>query len=220
MLGRVGARRRCELTEVARFRNGGVRLPDGLYWDVLGLYLDILAGVRAAARTAARAGGRLAGIGIDSWAVDYGLVGPRRRAARQPAALPGLPHRGGRRRRPRQGRPGAGCTRSPGCSSCRSTRSTSSPPTGPGLPRGRRPGPADPRPARLLAHRRPGRRGDQRLHHRTAGRPHRRLVAPSSSRPSACRPGCCRTSSPPGSVLGDVLRRGAGRARHRARRCP
>jgi rhamnulokinase len=75
MLGRVGADV-LELTEVARFRNGAVQLPDGLYWDVLGLYLDILAGVRAAARRAADAGGRLAGIGIDSWAVDYGLVGP------------------------------------------------------------------------------------------------------------------------------------------------
>jgi len=78
MLGRVGpdGSDLLELTEVARFRNGGVRLPDGLYWDVLGLYLDILAGVRAAARTAGNAGGRLAGVGIDSWAVDYGLLGP------------------------------------------------------------------------------------------------------------------------------------------------
>jgi rhamnulokinase len=73
VLGRVGADV-LELTEVARFRNGGVRLPDGLYWDVLGLYVDLLAGVRTAARTAASAGGRLAGLGIDSWAVDYGLV--------------------------------------------------------------------------------------------------------------------------------------------------
>jgi len=75
MLGRVGPDV-LELTEVARFRNGGVRLPDGLYWDVLGLYLDILAGVRAAAQRATRAGSPLAGIGIDSWAVDYGLVDP------------------------------------------------------------------------------------------------------------------------------------------------
>jgi rhamnulokinase len=75
MLGRVGSHV-LELTEVARFRNGGVRLPDGLYWDVLGLYVDILTGIRTAARTAASAGGRLTGIGIDSWAVDYGLVGP------------------------------------------------------------------------------------------------------------------------------------------------
>src|SRR3954464_171878 len=78
MLGRVGpdGSDLLELTEgarfsngggglpagAARFRSGGVRLPDGLYWDVLGLYLDILAGVRAAARTAGNAGGRLAGV--------------------------------------------------------------------------------------------------------------------------------------------------------------
>jgi rhamnulokinase len=75
MLGRVGPDV-LELTEVARFRNGGVRLPDGLYWDVLGLYLDILDGIRRAHRSATAAGGRLAGLGIDSWAVDYGLLGP------------------------------------------------------------------------------------------------------------------------------------------------
>jgi rhamnulokinase len=75
MLGRVGPDV-LELTEVSRFRNGAVRLHDGLYWDVLGLYLDILAGVRTAARKAAGAGGRLAGLAVDSWAVDYGLVGP------------------------------------------------------------------------------------------------------------------------------------------------
>ena len=75
MLGHVGPDV-LELTEVSRFRNGGVRLPDGLYWDVLGLYLDILAGVRTAALRAASAGRPLAGLGIDSWAVDYGLVAP------------------------------------------------------------------------------------------------------------------------------------------------
>jgi rhamnulokinase len=78
MLGRVGpdGSDMLQLTEVARFRNGGIRLPDGLYWDVLGLYVDILAGVRAGARRAAASGGRLAGLAIDSWAVDYGLIGP------------------------------------------------------------------------------------------------------------------------------------------------
>ena len=68
MLGRVGPDH-LELTEVHRFRNGGVRLPDGLYWDVLGLYTDVLTGLRAAAREE-----RLAGLAIDSWAVDYGLL--------------------------------------------------------------------------------------------------------------------------------------------------
>ena len=69
VLGRVGPTT-LELTEVSRFRNGPVPLPDGLYWDALGLYLDVLDGIRAAER---RSGG-LAGLAIDSWAIDYGLL--------------------------------------------------------------------------------------------------------------------------------------------------
>jgi len=74
MLGRVGPDHSdpIELTEVHRFRNGGVRLPDGLYWDVLGLYTDVLTGLRAAAREE-----HLAGVAVDSWAVDYGLLDAR-----------------------------------------------------------------------------------------------------------------------------------------------
>ena len=71
MLGRVGPEH-LTLTEVHRFRNGGVRLPDGLYWDVLGLYTDVLTGLRAAAREE-----HLAGLAVDSWAVDYGLLDAR-----------------------------------------------------------------------------------------------------------------------------------------------
>jgi sugar (pentulose or hexulose) kinase len=67
--GRVGPGV-LQMTEVRRFRNGAVTLPDGLYWDVLGLYQDIIAGLRDVARLE----GNLQGIGIDSWAVDYGLV--------------------------------------------------------------------------------------------------------------------------------------------------
>jgi len=70
ILGRVGTGV-LEMTEVARFRNGPVALPDGLYWDILGLYQDILAGLREAAK---RDPG-IVGLAIDSWAVDYGLVG-------------------------------------------------------------------------------------------------------------------------------------------------
>src|SRR6185312_15761423 len=69
VLGRVGPDT-LELTEVSRFRNGPVPLPDGLYWDAPGLYLDILDGIRVAER---RSGG-LAGLAIDSWGVDYGLL--------------------------------------------------------------------------------------------------------------------------------------------------
>ncbi|GAA1782624.1 rhamnulokinase family protein [Luedemannella flava] len=59
---------RVELTEVHRFANEPVELPDGLHWDVLGLYKEVLAGLRAAEPHRPRSAG------IDSWAVDYGLL--------------------------------------------------------------------------------------------------------------------------------------------------
>jgi rhamnulokinase len=73
---------RVELHEVNRFPNQPVALgrgtgpagaptpPPTLHWDVLALYRGILDGLRAATRDA----GTLAGVGIDSWAVDYGLL--------------------------------------------------------------------------------------------------------------------------------------------------
>jgi rhamnulokinase len=63
-----------DLREVHRFRNGPVRLPNGLYWDMLGLYLDVLTGLRSAVRETRSEGSPLAGLAVDSWAVDYGLI--------------------------------------------------------------------------------------------------------------------------------------------------
>nr|MDT0656826.1 rhamnulokinase family protein [Micromonospora sp. DSM 115978] len=58
------------LTETHRFDNGPVRLHDTLHWDALRLYAETVAGLRA---TVARRPD-LASVGIDSWAVDYGLL--------------------------------------------------------------------------------------------------------------------------------------------------
>jgi rhamnulokinase len=69
MAARVGPDR-LDLYEVHRFPNRPVRTAGTLRWDVLGLYAGILDGLRAAGRDL----GRLDGIGIDSWAVDYGLL--------------------------------------------------------------------------------------------------------------------------------------------------
>lgn len=69
MIGRVGPDV-LELEPVARFPNGPVARADGLHWDFTALYAHILEGLRAAFEREPA----LASIGIDSWAVDYGLV--------------------------------------------------------------------------------------------------------------------------------------------------
>jgi rhamnulokinase len=62
---------RIELEEIHRFPNVPVRTPDGLHWDTLGIYREILAGLRRAGDLHA---GDVDGIGVDSWGVDYGLI--------------------------------------------------------------------------------------------------------------------------------------------------
>ena len=69
MVGRV-APNELELTEIHRFPNEPVRLPDALHWDVLRLYREVLAGLREAARAA----DGLVSVGVDSWGVDFGLL--------------------------------------------------------------------------------------------------------------------------------------------------
>jgi rhamnulokinase len=61
-----------KLQEVHRFPNIPVRLPTGLYWNTLGLFSEIVQGMRAAARI----NGRLDSVAIDTWGVDFGLLGP------------------------------------------------------------------------------------------------------------------------------------------------
>jgi rhamnulokinase len=59
------------LSEVHRFPNGPVRLPDGLHWDVLRLWAEIVHSLALAAREQKS---DLAGIGLDTWGVDFGLL--------------------------------------------------------------------------------------------------------------------------------------------------
>lgn len=59
-----------DLVEVHRFPNGGVRAADGsLRWDIRRIHGEVLEGIRLAA-----ASGPVDAIGIDSWAIDYGLL--------------------------------------------------------------------------------------------------------------------------------------------------
>jgi rhamnulokinase len=66
---------RIRLHHAARFANDPVVVPegagtDGLHWDVLGLWRSVTAGLAAALRE----DDDVVSIGVDSWAVDYGLL--------------------------------------------------------------------------------------------------------------------------------------------------
>ncbi|GLZ10797.1 carbohydrate kinase [Actinomadura sp. NBRC 104425] len=69
MAARVGPGT-LELEELRRFPNRPVRVAGTLHWDILGLYGNVLDGLRAAPPG-------LVSVGIDSWAVDYGLLDER-----------------------------------------------------------------------------------------------------------------------------------------------
>jgi rhamnulokinase len=60
------------LEELHRFLNEPVRLPTGLYWDTFRLFRDICEGLRVAGRERKL---KLDGIAVDTWGVDFGLLG-------------------------------------------------------------------------------------------------------------------------------------------------
>jgi rhamnulokinase len=69
MLGNLGSDQ-LSVEAVHRFPNDPVRIPDGLHWNILELYQNLLIGLHKAGV----AQPDLAGVDIDSWVVDYGLV--------------------------------------------------------------------------------------------------------------------------------------------------
>ena len=62
---------RFTLEELHRFPNGGIRVLDSLHWDVLRLWAEM----KAALSMCAQKGIALGGIGIDTWGVDFALLG-------------------------------------------------------------------------------------------------------------------------------------------------
>ncbi|MCB0043855.1 MAG: rhamnulokinase [Caldilineaceae bacterium] len=62
---------RFALKEIHRFANGPTTILGRDYWDVLGLWSEITHGL---ARYATEYGTTPAGIGLDTWGVDYGLL--------------------------------------------------------------------------------------------------------------------------------------------------
>src|SRR6266516_4096835 len=62
---------RLRLEVVHRFGNGPVRTLETLHWDVLSLHSEMLAALR---RCAAEHGG-IDSVGVDTWGVDFALLG-------------------------------------------------------------------------------------------------------------------------------------------------
>lgn len=73
---------KIELEEIHRFDNPGTDLPGGAFWNVIGLYREILEGLR---RAVERHGDSIVSIGIDTWGCDHGMIGPD-------GGLLGMPH--------------------------------------------------------------------------------------------------------------------------------
>ncbi len=56
--------------EIYRFKNGAIRTPEGLHWDILRLWEEILQGLALAKRRDIHP----ASMGVDGWGVDFALL--------------------------------------------------------------------------------------------------------------------------------------------------
>jgi len=68
MLGRFNGNK-LVLTEVHRFASAPVRLPDGLHTDSLHIWSELKTGMALAG-----SGNTIAGVGVDTWGVDFALL--------------------------------------------------------------------------------------------------------------------------------------------------
>lgn len=71
------------IEELNRFENNYIQLNGAYYWNILGLYAQILGGLGVYAKNGA---GKLSGIGIDTWGVDFGLIDKQGRLVSNPRA--------------------------------------------------------------------------------------------------------------------------------------
>jgi len=63
---------RLDLEEIYRFDNGPVEVHGSLFWNLLGLWAEVRKGLHAAGSLR---GKDIASIGVDTWGVDFGLLG-------------------------------------------------------------------------------------------------------------------------------------------------
>jgi len=81
----AGTPARLELAEVHRFEHLSCPTPTGPVWDVTGIWQNILQGLQAATAWCNDRGVELRSVGVDTWGVDWVLVGAC-------GELLGLPH--------------------------------------------------------------------------------------------------------------------------------
>jgi rhamnulokinase len=63
---------RLAIEETHRFPNHAVTLPDGLYWDILRLWSDIKTGIAISSQKFSK---KISSIALDTWGVDFALLG-------------------------------------------------------------------------------------------------------------------------------------------------
>lgn len=71
----AGEPSRLKLAEVHRFEHHACPTPAGPVWDLTGIWQNILTGLRAAASWCAANQAELQSVGVDTWGVDWALVG-------------------------------------------------------------------------------------------------------------------------------------------------
>lgn len=193
------------LEELHRFPNGPIPVNGGLVTDAVGLWQQVLVGLRAVARTNPGA----STVAVDTWAVDYGLLAADGTLLGTPA-LPRPPDRGGRRACPGPGPRGGALP----------AQRSAAPAVHDDLPADRRGGRAAagrgvrrvaaPGPLRVLAVRRPRRGGHQRLDD-GPGRRRDRTLGRRPRGPRRARADAAAARARPGNRPGDPASRRARR---------
>jgi rhamnulokinase len=76
MIGVLSGEPLClQLAEVHRFEHHPCPTPAGPVWDLTGIWQNILTGLRLATQWCREHGAELASVGVDTWGVDWALVG-------------------------------------------------------------------------------------------------------------------------------------------------
>ncbi|MEM6392589.1 MAG: rhamnulokinase family protein [Planctomycetota bacterium] len=75
----------ASLEEAHRFPNRLVELPSGTHWNTTGLWLELVEGLGKATDLAKQTDTPIVALGVDTWGVDFGLIGGQ-------GELLGLPH--------------------------------------------------------------------------------------------------------------------------------